>query len=185
MKFKEKLFAPFVIVKREKLYSGWIIYAVIFGMINIFADLLMGSGTAFPEHVTTGQFYTFSIALCTPLLVDMLLSIIVERRSMGKVHFLSYKIVSVLIAFLLTIIMTFLWMGTYKDSLVSQIIFTIISLFLAYYMFLVSHMQNHSDITEEYDDKEYLETENKRLQEVQDKVEEVNKVDMKGDIVNI
>ena len=185
VKFKDKFFAPFLIVKREKLYIGWVIYAIIFGLINLLGDILMGNISAFSEYITTGQFYTFSIALCSPLIVDMLLSIIVERKTTKKVHFLSYKIPTVLITFILTLIMAFLWVGDYKGKLLLQVFLTIISLFLAYYMFLVSHMQDHNDITEEYDDKEYLKTENQRLQEVQNKVDEIINIDMKGDIVEI
>ncbi len=183
--FFAQLFAPFIIVKREKLYIGWIVYAVIFGMINLIADMLMGKLENLPEYIKTGQFYTFSIALCAPFIVDILLSIIVEWKTAQKVHFLKYKIASILFTVILVLIMTFLWLGDFKSIIFPQILCTIFSLCLSYYMFLINHMFEHFDVTETFDDKTYLLDENNRIKEVEEKVSDVNELNMKGETVTL
>lgn len=185
MNFLKSLLAPFVIVKREKMYIGWIIYAVLFGLINFIADLLMGNLENVFEYIRTGQFYTFSIALISPFIIDILLSILVEWRSTKSVHFLKYKITCILITIVLMIIMTFLWLGDHKQFLGLQVVFTTISLTISYYMFLVSHMQEHAPVTQQYDDKEYLDCENERLESVQQKANETSLIDMKGEHITL
>lgn len=183
--FLKAIFAPFVIVKREKLYIGWIIYAIFFGMLNFLADTFMGNFESITNYISSGQFYTFSIALCAPFIIDLLLSIIVGHRSDQGIHFLKYKITTISITIILLCIMTFLWMGKFKGILILQIILTLISLFLSYYMFLVGHMQEHIEVTSKYDDKEYLKLENDRIEAVQNKTSTVSEVDMKGEKVSI
>lgn len=181
--FLKNFFAPFVIVKREKLYIGWIFYAVFFGMINLLADVLMGKLENLPEYINSGQFYTFSIALCAPFIVDILLSIIVEWKTSQKVHFLKYKVVSILFTVIVILIMTFLWLGNFKSILFLQILFTVLSLCFSYYMFLITHMFDHFEVTKNFDDQAYLNDENTRLKDVEEKTSGVTELTMKGETV--
>ncbi len=176
----KRLSAPFLIVKREKLYIGWVVYSVIFGMINFIAAFLMGDTENLKSYIQTGQLYTFSIALCSPLIIDTLLSIKVERKLTGATHFLGYKITGIAIVFISVIAMVFLWIGENCGNLFTQVIFTLLSLFMAYYLFLVGHMKEHDSITGEYDDQEYLKSENNRIEETQNKLEDASEYDTKG-----
>lgn len=130
MRFFRTLIAPFVIVKREKLYIGWVFYTLIFGLINLIADLLMGNFDNVEEYIKTGQFYTFSIALVSPFIIEILLGILVEWRLTKKAHFLRYKIPCVLISVVLMIVITFLWIGNYKSNIVIQFVCTLVSLLI-------------------------------------------------------
>lgn len=145
----------------------------------------MGNLENIEEYIKTGQFYTFSIALVSPFIIEILLGILVERRLTKKVHFLKYKIPSTLISIILMILMSFLWMGNYKSNIIIQIACTFFSLLLSYYMFLISHMQEHSAITQKYDDTEYLNEENERIQNVQEKASEDIQFQVKGEEINI
>jgi fatty acid desaturase len=104
----------------------------------------------------------------------------VERKLTGATHFLGYKITGIAIVFISVIAMVFLWLGENCGNLFTQVIFTLLSLFMAYYMFLVGHMKEHDSITGEYDDQEYLKSENNRIEETQNKLEDASEYDTKG-----
>lgn len=183
MRFFRNFFAPFILIKREKFYIGWIIYAIIFGMFNLIADLFGGLGLT--NYYETGQFYTFSIALCAPLIIDLLLGMKVEHGLTQKVHFLKYKIFVISVAIVLIFITSALWSGIFRSNLKIQILVTALSLFLSYYMFLIGHMQEHSDITQKYDDKGYLEEEKNRIEATKEKLNETSEMETKGGKVSI
>ena len=185
MQFLKNFFAPFILIKREKFYIGWIVYAIVFGMFNLIADLFSGNRLGLTNYFETGQFYTFSIALCAPLVIDLLLGMKVEHGLTQKVHFLKYKLFVISIAIVFIFITSALWSGNFRGSLKAQLLITVISLFLSYYMFLIGHMQEHADITQKYDDKGYLEEEKNRLEATKEKLNETSEVELKGGKVSI
>lgn len=184
-KKRHTFLAPLYVVKKEHLYTVWIIFVVFFGLINIWGGLLIGEVASVKEAFDSGVIYTFSISICAPFLAEVLVKQVVLRKMKKNPAFVFYQMVTCVINILWIVILTFLWLGEYKGGILLQVVIGIISVFFAFYMYCVSQMEQYSQILSEYDDNpyDYLEKEKGRMKETEEKSRQLASITGdKGDI---
>ncbi len=180
----KKVFIPFKVIALEKSYWLWIIFVVIFGLANIWGAILTGS-SSFDDAMNGGSGYTFSISICAPLIAEIFIKLIVNRRSDTENHFISYKLVSTAFNIVLVFIMSFLWSGSYKNIIPLQVIFCILSVIVSFYLFCINQMDQHEEFIENFDDEkyEYLQNENNNIKELDEKSKAIDKTSTRnGDV---
>lgn len=57
------------VMKEEKLYCIWIAFVCFFGLMNIWAGLLLWQFDSIVKSLREGIVYTYSISICAPFLV--------------------------------------------------------------------------------------------------------------------
>jgi len=150
------------------------------GQINVWADILLGKIYLEVQNVfVQGQLYTFSIALCAPFLATFLLGILIRRKYRTEEHFVSYKIICLLLDFLWILILTIMWTGNYRSSFIAQLISSIVSIVFSFYMFCIGEMACHPNMFD-YDDVEYLKTESNNIKKTKRKAKKVKNIDSEG-----
>ncbi len=145
---------PFKILEREKSYAIWAVFVVFFGLINVWGSILLGN-SAKDTLFLDGVWYTFAISICVPLMAETLINFTVDKK-FGKQHaFVAYKIVLILLGFVLVFAAAFLWSGSRKESAVIQLVVGIIAIFISFAIYCVNQMSKHPDLIEMYDDDGY------------------------------
>ena len=183
MKFTEKIIAPVKVLAREKTYIFWLIFVSIFGLINIWSGLLMGKFTIVESAFKEGIMYTFSISLCAPFCVDFIIEMLADKRERKTSMFVSYKVITLLLTIIWIFILCLLWLGKYKGNFAIQLIIGIASILFSFYMYCIGKMERHKDITQKYDDGNYVSEENLRMDELEDRTKSTNRIETdKGDI---
>lgn len=167
----KKIFAPFQVVKYEKLYLIWVGAIVFFGLINVWGGLLLTGVSTFFSAIEDGTGYTFAISICIPQVAETLIKFIVDRRNARPLHLVTYKLAPIFLNIIFVFFAAFLWSGIYKDNTLIQILIVIISIILAFYSFCVNQMEQHPTLVELFDDKkyEYVEDENNKIKELEKK----------------
>lgn len=176
MKAFSRLKAPCLVIKREKTYLFWLIFVSVFGLINIWAGILMGQYDMVKEAFLEGIMYTFSISLCAPFCIDFFVEMLVDKREKKISMFVSYKVIAGLLNIIWIVVLCFLWLGKYKCSYIVQIIIGIISIVFSFYMYCIGKMEKHKDLMREYDDSEYLLEENDRMSDLENKAAQTDKI---------
>lgn len=168
-KNKKKFYicAPLYILKDEKIYFLWIIIVAFFGLTNIWASLLMGDSESVSTAFSEGIVYTYLISICAPFIAEILISILVDLKSIGKVEFITVKILAVLVDLILILILSYMWIGNLKGSFWFQVILGFIISVFCFYMFCIGRMSSHKAIVSKYDDDNYINKENKNIQNLQ------------------
>lgn len=180
---KLSILAPLYIVKEEKMYFIWIVFVIIFGLLNVWAGILLGKFQDTKGAFDEGIIYTYSISILAPFLAEMLIKQIVNKRRGEPTSFLAYHIGSYAGNIILILVLTLLWLGAHKSNYILQIIFGLISSFFSFYMYCIHQMSLHKSIVGEYDDDEYLTNEKDRMNEVEKKSKKVGQIEgEKGDI---
>lgn len=183
MKYTEKIKAPIRVLHREKTYLFWLIFVAVFGLINVWAGLLMGEYCIVMDAFEEGIVYTFSISLSAPFCTDVFVEMLVDKRERKTSMFVSYKVITVLLNVIWIVILCLLWLGKYKGDFIIQIIIGIISLFFSFYMYCIGKMERHKDITQVFDDMEYLSEENDRMDDLENRAGSTDLIETdKGDI---
>ncbi len=180
---KTPIFAPFYILRDEKLYISWLVTIIFFGLLNVWAGLLMGDLEAVKSSFSEGIVYTYLISICAPFIAETLLYILVKSKSKEKIEFISYKILSIVFNLFLIFFLSYIWVGRYKGVIWLQILIGIIVSLYSFYMFCVDRMNSHKTIVGEYDHDEYLNSENKDISNLINAASEVEAIkDEDGDI---
>lgn len=172
-KITEKIIAPFLITKEEKIYWLWALIVLLAGLVNIWAAFLLGVVDSALEAINEGALYTYSISICAPFVAEMLIAFVQNKKSGKEQSFMSYKATVILIDFAFVIIVAFLWLGEYKSSIAIQVICALFSTAFSFYMYCVGQMDNHLAITGKFDDVQYLKGERKRMAAVEKSAEEI------------
>ena len=108
-------------------------------------------------------FKSFSISILSPLLAEIFIKLVVNKKSGKVTEFLAYKITMCAIGFVLVLILAFLWIGKYKGLFILQFIMGIVSIVISFYIYCVLQMDSHMNVVGEYDDNEYLTKEKERM----------------------
>lgn len=182
----KKICAPFYVVQYEKSYCLWIAFVIVFGLANIWGAMLTGSAS-FSNSMIGGSGFIFAISICAPLIAEVFIKFIVNRRLGIENHFTSYKLISTSFNIVLIFVMAFLWSGLYRDSVCLQLIFCIASVVVSFYLFCVNQMEQHNELLEEFDDRmyEYLQKENANIKELEEKSKSVKKVSTRNGEVDL
>ena len=65
----DRMRAPLYVLKEEKLYYIWFVFVVFFGLLNIWAGLLLMRINEISASLQEGIIYTYSVSICAPLLI--------------------------------------------------------------------------------------------------------------------
>ena len=150
-----RIFAPLYVMKEEKLYCIWIVFVCFFGLMNIWAGLLLWQFDSIVKSLREGIVYTYSISICAPFLAEVFVRQIVNKRAKEKPVFVSYQIASASINVIWILILTFLWLGELRGAIWPQVLCGTFSSFFAFYMYCVAQMERHKELLGEFDDHEY------------------------------
>jgi len=152
---KKKLLAPLYVVREERLYCIWIIFVVFFGLINVWAGILLWQIDSIRAALQEGIVYTYSISICAPFLAEVFLKQIVKKRTGKKPDFVYYQIISSSVNIIWILVLTLLWLGSLKSKIGLQILCGLLSSFFAFYMYCIGQMEQHKAAMKQFDDEEY------------------------------
>lgn len=153
--FWHKMIAPLYVLKQEWSYGVWLLFVAFFGLINIWGGLLLGRFDTIASSFKEGVVYTYAISICAPFLAETIVKQIVKKRTGVSVEFVSYQMICSAINIVLILVLTFLWLGSFKGNIVGQIIAGLISTAFAFYMYCVGQMEQHKSSFSDYDDPLY------------------------------
>lgn len=153
--FLKKAVAPLFVMKEERSYAVWLVFVAFFGLINIWGGLCLGYFDSVSSAFKEGIVYTYSISVCAPFLAEVFVKQIVKKRTGSPVEFVSYQMLSSAINIVWILILTFLWLGSFKGSIPVQILIGILSTAFAFYMYCVSQMEQHKKSLSGYNDSPY------------------------------
>jgi hypothetical protein len=180
MSKKEKnkpLLAPLYIVKEEKLYLIWFFTVIFFGLINVWAELLMGDNDGVVVAFREGIVYTYLISICAPFIAETLLNILVKLKAKEEIEFLTYQVLASGFNLFLIFFLVLIWAGSYKGIIWIQVLLGFIVSAFAFYMYCIGQMGAHKGIVGKYKDDEYLKEEKKSMKNLQEAAEEIKYID--------
>lgn len=174
---KKPVFAPLYVVKEEKAYWIWVVFVAFFGLINIWAAIFLGQIESVSSALEEGIIYTYAISVCAPFLAEMLVKVLGSKRENKVMSFVWYHVITSAINIVLILVLTFLWLGTYRGNIGLQIIIAIVATAFSFYMYCISQMDKHEAIVGEYDDCEYLRNEKSRMNQTETAANKLVKID--------
>lgn len=179
----DRLLAPFYVIKEEKLYYIWLIFVVFFGLLNVWAGLLLLRVNEISASLQEGIVYTYSVSICAPLLAEDFVKQIVNKRKGKNPDFVFYHVITSAVNIIWILVLVFLWLGGLRGKIWLQIACGIISSFFAFYMYCVGQMEQHKVILKDYDDTEYLDAERNQMDTTKEGARKVDKIeDGEGEI---
>lgn len=164
-KWWERVFAPLMTLKIEKFYWFWVLSFVI-SFAGIVVDLLNGD---FEASANNGIVYSTCIAIIAPLFIEFLANYISVNHQKKKEEYSTYKAWSMAICIATLIFLFLFYVTKARTSLVLQISCILIVFAVSFYTYLVTKMDIHRTLLEEYKDKSYLELENEILKDTEEK----------------
>lgn len=150
-----RIFAPFIILKVEKMYFSWIAsFAISF--MSIIVDLVNGN---IENSFIQGAFYSTCIALLAPFLVEFFVGYTANNRSQKVDKYTSYKGASLIVCFVIVFMLCVFYATSAKTNRIIQIGFTVLVGVFSLYLYLVSKMDAHPTLLTNYEDISYVEAE--------------------------
>lgn len=166
------IFAPFLLLKVEKMYYYWIVsFAISF--LSIIVDLCNSS---IENSFTQGAFYSTCIAVLAPFLVEFYVDYSAKFRSSKGDKYPFYKVASLGLCFIAVFWAFICYATPLKTNRVSQIILTVSVGILSFYSYLVSKMDMHPTLLKPYEEKSYAEAEKDILKGMEEKVQNTTSV---------
>lgn len=151
----QRIFAPFLILKVEKMYFSWAAsFAISF--MSIIVDMLNRS---IDNSFMQGAFYSTCIALLAPFLVEFFVEYTTSSRAQKEERYTAYKGASLVICFVVVFLLCVFYATAAKTNKVIQIISTIFVGVFSLYLYLVSKMNIHPMLLTNYKDVSYAEAE--------------------------
>lgn len=150
-----RIFAPFLILKVEKMYFSWIASFII-SFMSIIVDLV---NCKIESSFMQGAFYSTCIALLAPFLVEFFVEYTASNRSRRTEKYTTYKGASLLVCFVVVFLLCVFYATAAKTNSLIQIVFTALVGALSFYLYLVSKMDAHSTLLTNYEDISYIEAE--------------------------
>lgn len=150
-----RVFAPFLILKVEKMYFSWIAsFAISF--MSIIVDLVNGK---IENSFLQGAFYSTCIALLAPFLVEFFVGYTANNRSQRVDKYTTYKGASLVVCFVIVFLLCVFYATSAKTNKCIQITFTVLVGVFSLYLYLVSKMDAHPTLLTNYEDISYVEAE--------------------------
>ena len=168
-----RIFAPFLILKVEKMYFSWIASFII-SFMSIIVDLV---NCSIENSFIQGAFYSTCIALLAPFLVEFFVEYTSISRSKRTEKYTTYKGASLVVCFVIVFLLCVFYATAAKTSRLIQIVSTIIVGVLSLYLYLVSKMDTHPTLLTGYEDISYVEAEQNVLEEMTNEAKTLKSVD--------
>ena len=187
-------YKPLEVIKENRLiFFIWFLFTVLAGQIGVFSNFIirvLNGNLTFSQSLyldsINGSFYTYSIALLASVLGPLFVNLIENHPTKFK----SIKIIAII-----TSIFTLYFAGVFYSSSSSknfsnvlkelsyridwwQLIFLIISIFIAIYSYSVLRLENNYDKYKELDDS-FSNQDDEQVEELNKEIVEI-KTDSKG-----
>ena len=105
------------ILKEDGFHILWFLFVLFFAYLSIFISFLMeGASVCFSRIRETGDLLIISVGVLAPCLFDILVSIVKERKYKETLHFVSIKIIIVVVGFILCVFTPFFAIGYYRTN---------------------------------------------------------------------
>lgn len=155
----KKLTAPFMVLRIEKFYGFWIISYMI-SFAGIIIDLFNHD---FSNSINNGMVFSTCMAVIAPLLIEFLSDYIAENRRKSKEEYSVYKGWTMATC-VVVLILLFLFYGTeMKSSFIAQLVCFLLVFVISFYTYLVTKMQIHSTLLDDFKDQSYADAEKEAL----------------------
>ena len=169
-----RIFAPFLILKVEKMYFSWIASFLI-SFMGILVDF---ANSSIESSFTQGAFYSTCITLLAPFLVEFFVDYTANNRSRKTERYTEYKGASLLVCFLVVFLLSVFYATAAKTNGLIQILSTIFVAFLSAYLYLFSKMDAHPTLLSDYEDISYLEAEQNVLDQMTNEAQKLTSVEV-------
>lgn len=169
-----RVFAPFLILKVEKMYLSWIASFVI-SFMSIIVDLVNGT---IENSFMQGAFYSTCIALLAPFLVEFFVGYTANSRSQKTDKYTTYKGASLIICFVAFFLLCVFYATSAKTNRYIQIVSTVIVGVFSLYLYLVSKMDTHTTLLTHYKDISYAEAEHNILSNMTSEAKSLTSVEV-------
>lgn len=173
----KNIFAPLYVIREEKAYLMWMVFAIFFGLTNLWAAFFMGKLESIGPAMKEGIVYTYAISLCAPFSVDTFITVIWKKREKKSMSFVKYYMYTASINIIFIFICAMLWVGEFKSNIIVQIIIALISTGFAFYMYCIAQMEKHKAIVGKYDDSEYLRREKESMSQTEKSANSLTKIE--------
>ncbi len=175
-----KIFAPFTVCKAEIAHLLWILVVLVFGLFNFLVALTQGHFDMINSAFADGTLYVFSISICAPFIFELLEPILVDKKNQKLSHFVTFIVISVIVDVVWVFILACIWGGVYRGDFWCQLIFGVLSIVYAFYMYCITKMEKYLPYTKEYDDAPYLEQEKNAMHELEQNAENTTSISEDG-----
>lgn len=189
-KIKTKFVLPFRILKRDKSLYIWLVITFLTGFINQFLEFF--SGEKVVEESNSGLFYIFSVTILIPTVSDSLVSIwkelskflkerkdnnstdkeFVELPYLEETSAIRHTFIIGIVAIFLIFFMSIMYFGKCKNATFLQFIFSVVSIYLAFYYKCIDSIVQHPE--------SYIKNEEKEVKELQSQSKKTNSIQNKG-----
>ena len=165
---KKNFLTPLRVVGIQKVYWFWLIIIPLISCFPFLIDLFSWKTQNMVEKFSQGFFYTVCIALLVPFLFGMLIDSVVSHNNRTGPRHYTYKVSAGLATLGLIIILFALNFSSISQTanIIIQIIFFIVALFFAFYMFCINSMEDHREL-DQVDD--HLITQKENMNETMEK----------------
>lgn len=155
----EKLTAPFRVLSVEKFYWFWVVsYFISFAGLLI--DLLNHN---FSNSINNGMVFSTCMAIFPPVFIEFISNYIYMNRKKSKEEYSIYKGWTMGICIVILILLFLFYVTEIKSSWIAQLICFVVVFFALFYTYLVTKMEVHNTVFEDFKDKPYLEAEKEVL----------------------
>ncbi|MFK8794734.1 hypothetical protein [Planococcus plakortidis] len=145
----KKLFKPFKIIpKIQGQMLVWLVLIPIFGQLGIISTIIKNPKIASVENITSGNFYTFSIALLASSVLTLAIQLMNDYDSDSDSSFNTFKIGSIIVAFLIIVIMVIGFSTLESFSIwgtIVQLFLYFCSIIMSVYFLCVEYIQKDED----------------------------------------
>lgn len=155
----EKVIAPFMVLKIEKFYLFWIVSYLI-SFAGVIVDIFNGN---LSTSIHNGIIFSTCMAVIAPLFIEFLTDYISGNRQKSKEEYAVYKGWTMGLCFIGLILLFLFYVTKIKSSWIVQLICLIIAFVLSFYTYLVTKMQIHDTLLNDFKDKTYTEMENEEI----------------------
>lgn len=181
----QRLWAPFRVLKIEKLYGFWFV-SFILSFTGIIIDWFNGN---IYNSFLQGAFFSTGMAVLVPTFFEFLVEYQSSNRKSQKEKYSTYKSVTMGLSLTMLFFLVLFYVTDLKSSIVIQIISFVAILLLSFYTYLVTKMSHHNKLFEDFKDRPYIETEMDELRKIKNKSKKLKKrnvvINEEGDSVKL
>lgn len=160
-----KLTAPFRVLTIEKFYLFWIVsYFISFAGLLI--DMLNDN---FSNSINEGMVFRTCLAIFPGVFIEFISNYIYVNRKKGKEKYSVYKGWTMGVCIVILIFLFLFYVTKIKSSWLAQLICFIVVFCVLFYTYLVTKMDMHDTLFEDFKDKPYLEVEKEAITKTKNK----------------
>ena len=160
--FERRIFAPFQVLKVEKIYLFWFVSFVL-SFAGIIIDTFNGK---ILNSFLQGAFFSTGMAVLIPTCFEFLVEYQSLNRETKKEEYSTYKSWAIGLNLFALVLLFLFYITDLKSSIWIQSVSFFVILGLSFYTYLVTKMSRHSVLLEEYKTRPYIEMEKDALKKM-------------------